>query len=97
MRDGITICVGKGNERWLNTAPHGAGRVMSRVQAKKQIVMEDFRQSMSGVFSTSICEATIDESPMVYKPTEEILELIQPTVDIISTIKSKLNIKDNGK
>ena len=70
---------------------------MSRAQAKKQIVMEDFRQSMSGVFSTSICEATIDESPMVYKPTEEILELIQPTVDIISTIKSKLNIKDNGK
>lgn len=97
MRDGITICVGKGNGQWLNSAPHGAGRVMSRAQAKKQIVMEDFRQSMSGVFSTSICEATIDESPMVYKPTEEILELIQPTVDIISTIKSQLNIKDNGK
>lgn len=97
MRDGIAICIGKGNEKWLNTAPHGAGRIMSRAQAKKQIAMADFRQTMSDVFSTSICEATIDESPMVYKPTEEILELIQPTVDIISTIKSQLNIKDNGK
>ena len=70
---------------------------MSRAQAKKQIVMEDFRQSMSGVFSTSVCEETIDESPMAYKPTEEILELIKPTVNIISMIKPKLNIKDNGK
>lgn len=93
MRDGIAICIGKGNEKWLNTAPHGAGRIMSRSQAKKQIEMDDFRQTMSGVFSTSICEATLDESPMAYKPTEEILELIKPTVDIISI----LNIKDNGE
>ena len=97
MRDGIAICIGKGNEKWLNTAPHGAGRIMSRSQAKKQIEMDDFRQTMSGVFSTSICEATLDESPMAYKPTEEILELIKPTVDIISMIKPKLNIKDNGE
>ena len=97
MRDGIAVCVGKGNLRWLNTAPHGAGRIMSRTQAKKQISLAEFRQTMSGVFSTSICEGTLDESPMAYKPTEEILELIKPTVEIISMIKPKLNIKDNGE
>lgn len=97
MRDGIAICVGKGNEQWLNSAPHGAGRIMSRAQAKKQIALDEFRQTMSGVFSTSICEATLDESPMAYKPTDEILDLIKPTVDIISMIKPKLNIKDNGE
>ena len=97
MHDGIAICVGKGNKQWLNSAPHGAGRIMSRAQAKKQIEMVEFRQTMSGVFSTSICEATLDESPMAYKPTEEILKLIKPTVDIISMIKPKLNIKDNGE
>ena len=97
MRDGIAICIGKGNEKWLNTAPHGAGRIMSRAQAKKQIAMADFRQTMSEVFSTSICESTLDESPMAYKLTEEILELVKPTVDIISMIKPKLNIKDNGE
>ena len=89
--------IGKGNEQWRNTAPHGAGRIMSRTQAKKQIGMDDYRQTMSDVFSTSICEATLDESPMVYKPTEEILELVKPTVDIISMIKPKLNIKDKGE
>ena len=97
MRDGIAICIGKGNGQWLNSAPHGAGRIMSRAQAKKQIAMADFRQTMSDVFSTSICESTLDESPMAYKPTEEILELVKPTVDIISMIKPKLNIKDNGE
>ena len=97
MRDGIAICIGKGNGEWLNSAPHGAGRSMGRAQAKKQIEMVDFRQTMSGVFSTSICEVTLDESPMAYKPTEEILELIKPTVDIISMIRPKLNIKDNGE
>ena len=97
MRDGIAICIGKGNGEWLNSAPHGAGRSMGRAQAKKQIEMVDFRQTMSGVYSTSICEVTLDESPMAYKPTEEILELIKPTVDIISMIRPKLNIKDNGE
>lgn len=97
MRDGIAICIGKGNREWLNTAPHGAGRIMSRAQAKKQIELADFRQTMSGVFSTSICEATLDESPMAYKPTEEIMNRIKPTVDIISMIKPRLNIKDNGE
>lgn len=97
MRDGIAICIGKGNEQWLNTAPHGAGRMMSRAQARKNILMEDFEKSMSGVFSTSVCEGTLDESPMAYKPTEEIVELIRPTVEIISFVRPKLNIKDNGE
>lgn len=97
MRDGIAICIGKGNEQWLNSAPHGAGRIMSRAQAKKQIVLTDFEKSMAGIFSSSVCTATLDESPMAYKPTEEILRLIEPTVEVISMVKPKLNIKDNGK
>ena len=96
MRDGIAICIGKGNEQWLNTAPHGAGRIMSRAQAKKNIILEDFEKSMSGIFSTSVCSGTLDESPMAYKPTEEILELIKPTVKVVSFVRPKLNIKDNG-
>lgn len=97
MRDGVAICVGKGNIRWLNSAPHGAGRMMSRTQARKEITLDDFRKTMSGIFSTSVCDGTLDESPMAYKPAEEILELIKPTVEVISMIKPKLNIKDNGK
>lgn len=97
MRDGIAICVGKGNAQWLNTAPHGAGRIMSRAQAKKQLAMSEFETAMAEVYSSSVCEETLDESPMAYKPTAEILELIRPTVDVKSIIKPKLNIKDKGK
>lgn len=97
MRDGIAICIGKGNERWLNTAPHGAGRIMSRAQARKQISMSEFKDAMSGIYSSSICVGTLDESPMAYKDAEEILELIKPTVEVIAMIKSKLNIKDSGE
>ena len=97
MRDGIAICVGKGSNHWLNTAPHGAGRIMSRAQAKKQISMSEFEKSMTGIYSSSVCTGTLDESPMAYKPTGEILELILPTVDVVAMIKPKLNIKDNGE
>lgn len=97
MRDGIAICIGKGNEQWLNTAPHGAGRLMSRAQAKKHITMSDYEKSMTGIYSSSVCPGTLDESPMAYKPTEDILELIRPTVEIVSMIKPKLNIKDTGE
>ena len=97
MRDGIAICVGKGNDLWLNTAPHGAGRIMSRAQARKQIGVAEFESAMEGIYSTSICQATVDESPMAYKPAVEILELIKPTVEVISMIKPKLNIKDKGE
>ncbi len=97
MRDGIAICMGKGNREWLNTAPHGAGRIMSRAQARKLIDMTEFETSMQGIYSTSVCPTTLDESPMSYKATEEILELIKPTVEVISIIKPKLNIKDKGE
>lgn len=97
MRDGIAICFGKGNDQWLNTAPHGAGRIMSRAQAKKQIALVDYENSMSGIFSTSVCESTIDESPQAYKPTDKILSLIKPTVEVITMIKPRLNIKDTPK
>ena len=97
MRDGIAICIGKGNEQWLNTAPHGAGRLMSRAQAKKQIVLGDFENCMDGIFSTSVCENTLDESPQAYKPMDEILSLIKPTVEVIAMIKPRLNIKDVPK
>ncbi len=97
MRDGIAICEGKGNPTWLNTAPHGAGRAMSRIQAKKQIEIEEFKESMAAVFSTSVCEGTIDESPQAYKPTDEIIAAIEPTVKILEIIKPLLNIKDTGE
>ena len=97
MRDGIAICIGKGNPHWLSTAPHGAGRLMSRAQARKQIALRDFQETMSSVFSTSVCAGTLDESPQAYKPTEEILRLIEPTVEVIAMIKPKLNIKDKGE
>ena len=97
MRDGIAICMGKGNDQWLCSAPHGAGRKMSRNQARKQILLSDYESAMSGIFSSSVCAETLDESPQAYKPTEEILSLIGPTVDVISFVKPKFNIKDTGK
>ena len=97
MRDGIAICIGKGNEQWLCSAPHGAGRKMSRNAAMKNISMDDFTKSMEGIFSTSVRPGTLDESPQAYKPMEEILRLIEPTVEIISMIKPHINIKDIPK
>ena len=97
MRDGIAICTGKGNDQWLCSAPHGAGRKMSRNQARKQIPLSDYESAMSGIFSSSVCAETLDESPQAYKPTEEILSLISPTVDVVSFVKPKFNIKDTGK
>jgi RNA-splicing ligase RtcB len=99
MRDGIAICRGKGNEDWNCTAPHGAGRIMSRSKAKKMISLDEFKSSMEGIYSTSICNGTLDESPMVYKDMNEIVELIEPTVDILYFIKPRINIKatDGGE
>ena len=97
MRDGIAICIGKGNAAWNYSAPHGAGRAMSRNAAKKNIDMTVFEQSMDGIFSTSVCPNTLDESPQAYKPKEEILRLIEPTAEVIAMIKPRLNIKDIPK
>ena len=93
MRDGSLICRGKGNEDWLCSAPHGAGRLMSRTAAKNQLSMEEYRQQMHDIYSTSVCESTIDEAPMAYKSAEEIESLISDTVDVVKRIKPIYNFK----
>ena len=93
MRDGSLICVGKGNPDWNFSAPHGAGRIMSRNQAKKVLTMDEFRTEMKGIYTTSVSESTIDESPMAYKPIQSILDNIGDTVDIVSIIKPVYNFK----
>ena len=93
MRDGSLICTGKGNPDWNNSAPHGAGRVLSRTQAYEQIKMEDFEDSMRGIYSESVNDFTRDESPMVYKPAEEIISNIGDTVSIDTIIRPIFNFK----
>lgn len=93
MRDGSLLCTGKGNPDWNCSAPHGAGRVLSRAQAYAQIRMEDFEASMQGIYSESVNEFTRDESPMVYKPAEEIISNIGDTVKIDTIIRPIFNFK----
>ena len=93
MRDGSLICRGKGNEDWLCSAPHGAGRLMSTNRAKETLSMEEYRQQMHDIYSASVCESTIDESPMAYKSAEEIESLIADTVDVVKRIKPIYNFK----
>lgn len=95
MRDGCIIGVGKGNEDWNYSAPHGAGRTMSRNIARNTINMEEYKESMNGIYTTSVNEETIDEAPMVYKPMEEIIEHIKDTVEIEKIIKPIYNFKAN--
>lgn len=93
MRDGSLLCTGKGNADWNNSAPHGAGRVLSRTQAYAQIKMEDFEASMTGIYSESVNDFTRDESPMVYKPADEIIANISETVNIDNIIRPIFNFK----
>ena len=93
MRDGSLICIGKGNLDWLCSAPHGAGRIMSRKQASEQLTMDDFQKSMDGIYTTSVDESTIDEAPMAYKSAETIMEDIKDTVEIVKVIKPIYNFK----
>ncbi len=93
MRDGSIIAVGKGNKDWNNSAPHGAGRIMSRRKAKETFNLEEFRKSMEDIYSTSVLEETIDEAPFVYKPMQEIIDNIQDTVEIEKIIKPIYNFK----
>ena len=93
MRDGSLICVGKGNDDWNQSAPHGAGRILSRGQARAKLTMEEFRKEMSGIYSTSVNPNTIDESPMAYKTIDDIADNIKPTVEIIKRIKPIYNFK----
>lgn len=92
-RDGSFICIGKGNEDWNDSAPHGAGRVMSRTKAKAVLTMKDFESSMQGIYTTSVNRNTLDEAPFAYKPFQEIMENIQDTVDIIKRLKPVYNFK----
>ncbi len=93
MRDGSLICTGKGNPDWNRSAPHGAGRVLSRSEAYKRITMDDFRASMQGIYSETVNDFTRDESPMVYKPAAEIIANIADTVNIDSIIRPVFNYK----
>ena len=93
MAFGVAVCRGKGNEEYNCSAPHGAGRIMSRTAAKKNISLDDFKDSMKDVYSTTVCSATLDESPQAYKDPNEILELIEPTVDVLFLMKPIINIK----
>lgn len=93
MRDGSLICIGKGNPDWNFSAPHGAGRVLSRSEAKELINIDEYRESMKGIYTTSVSQATIDESPFAYKPIEEIMANITDTVEIIDVIKPVYNFK----
>lgn len=93
MRDGCIIGIGKGNPDWNYSAPHGAGRIMSRNQARKELCEADYYETMKGIYTTSVCFDTIDESPMVYKPIDEIIQNIEPTVEIEKIIKPIYNFK----
>ena len=93
MRDGSIIAVGKGNEDWNNSAPHGAGRLMSRRKAKETFNLDEFKKSMADIYSTSVLEETIDEAPFAYKPMQEIIDNIQDTVEIEKIIKPIYNFK----
>lgn len=93
MRDGCIIGTGKGNSDWNHSAPHGAGRIMSRMQAKKEVGIEEYRKTMAGIYTTSVCAETLDEAPQAYKPMQEIVECISDTVSIEKIIKPIYNYK----
>lgn len=97
MRDGSLICVGKGNAEWNESAPHGAGRIYSRTAAMKNLSMDDFKETMSGIWTTSVSEETLDEAPMAYKPMQEIVDQIGETVDIQKHITPVYNFKASDK
>lgn len=93
MRDGSVLAIGKGNPEWNYSAPHGAGRIMSRSKAKYNLSMEEYRESMKDVYTTSVCEATIDEAPMAYKSLDDIIDVIKESVDVIEVMKPIYNFK----
>lgn len=93
MRDGSVIAIGKGNPDWNYSAPHGAGRIMSRKKAKETLTMADYQKTMKGIYTTSVNEKTLDEAPMAYKSLEDIVSVIHETVDIIDIMKPVYNFK----
>ena len=93
MRDGVLIARGRGNEEWNFSAPHGAGRLMSRAEAKATISLDKYREVMAGIESWSVVKETVDESPMAYKPASLIMEQVRDTVDILSLVRPRYNFK----
>ena len=96
MRDGSLICVGKGNPDWNCSAPHGAGRLMSRSAAKESFTVSEFKKQMEGIYTTSVGQGTLDECPMAYKSMADIVDNIEPTAEIVATIKPIYNFKASG-
>ncbi len=95
MRDGSVLAVGRGNPEWNYSAPHGAGRIMSRTKAKNTLDLEEYKEAMKGIYTTSVNEATLDEAPMAYKSLEDIIDVIKETVDVIDVMKPIYNFKAN--
>ncbi len=93
MRDGSVLAVGKGNPEWNYSAPHGAGRVMSRNKAKQVLLLDEYKKAMEGIYTTSVNEETLDEAPMAYKSLNDIIDVIEETVDVIEVIKPIYNFK----
>jgi RNA-splicing ligase RtcB len=93
MRDGSVLAIGKGNPEWNYSAPHGAGRLMSRTAAKNNLSMDEYKEAMKGIYTTSVNEATIDEAPMAYKSLEDIIDVISESVDVIEVMKPIYNFK----
>lgn len=93
MRDGSVLAVGKGNPDWNYSAPHGAGRLMSRTKAKESLCMDEYKSAMEGIYTTSVNEATLDEAPMAYKSLEDIIDVIRESVDVIDIMKPIYNFK----
>ena len=93
MRDGSVLAIGKGNPEWNYSAPHGAGRIMSRTRAKNELSLEEYQKTMAGVYTTSISASTLDEAPMAYKSLGDIIDVIKETVDIVDVMKPVYNFK----
>ncbi|MBQ7722755.1 MAG: RtcB family protein, partial [Selenomonadaceae bacterium] len=96
MRDGSVLAIGKGNADWNFSAPHGAGRIMSRGDAKVRLNMDDYKNSMAGIYTTSISVGTLDEAPQAYKSLDDIIDVIGETVDIVEIMKPVYNFKAEG-
>ena len=93
MRDGSLLCVGKGNDDWNQSAPHGAGRLLSRSEASRTLSVQQFKEVMQGVYSTTVSKATLDEAPMAYKRMDDIIRHIDPTAEIVKVLKPVYNFK----
>ena len=96
MRDGSILAVGRGNPQWNDSAPHGAGRVMSRTTARNELSLEEYKAEMAGIYTTSVNADTLDEAPMAYKSLEDIIDVVRDAVDVIEVLKPIYNFKASG-